>query len=134
MSAVHWSPNLSIGVEDLDSDHRALIDILNELDAEVAEGAGHGAVALKLDELIVRTEAHFRREEAIMAREHYPEAAHHARVHEALLEEIRQFRDEHRAGSAIGPEITAFLKRWLISHIIESDKHLGGYLEGRGAG
>lgn len=100
----------------------------------MTEGAGHGAVALKLDELIARTEAHFRREEAIMAREHYPEAAHHARVHEALLEEIRQFRDEHRAGSAIGPEITAFLKRWLISHIIESDKHLGGYLEGRGAG
>ncbi|WP_299391618.1 bacteriohemerythrin [Pelagibius sp.] len=131
---IHWSPNLSVGVAAIDGDHRALIDLLNALAAAVAGAGGHGDITLKLDELIARTEAHFRSEEEIMAREHYPEAGHHARVHEALLDEIRQFRSDHLAGTDIGPEITEFLKRWLISHIIESDKHLGGYLEGRGVG
>jgi hemerythrin-like metal-binding protein len=68
-----------------------------------------------------------------MAREEYPEAEHHAKIHQALTEEIQEFRKEFGAGMEIGPEITEFIKRWLISHIMESDKHLGGFLEGRRA-
>lgn len=133
MSTAHWSPNLSVGVEALDSDHQALIEALNRLDEEVGRAAGHDAISRTLDELISRTETHFRAEENIMAREEYPEAKHHTRVHQALMEEVQAFRQEFEAGMELGPENTAFLKRWLISHIIESDKHLGGYLEGRAA-
>ena len=133
MSVAHWSPNLSVGIEALDSDHQALIEVLNQLDAEVGQGAAHDPVASILDQLIANTESHFRREEAIMAREDYPNAEHHALIHQALLEEIREFRQRFAEGMEIGPEITEFIKRWLISHIMESDQHLGGYLQGRGA-
>ena len=133
MSIAHWSPNLSVGVEELDSDHQELIDVLNQLDVEVRRAAGHDTIAQILDELISHTEAHFRREEEIMAREHYPDAEHHAKIHRALSEEIQEFRKEFASGMEIGPEITEFIKRWLISHIMESDKHLGGYLLGRRA-
>jgi len=133
MSATHWSPNLSVGVEALDADHQGLIDLLNQLDAEVGRAAGYEAISQTLDELISHTEAHFRREEEIMAREEYPDAEHHAMVHQALTEEMGAFRKDFTAGMEIGPEITEFIKRWLISHIMESDKHLGGYLLGRGA-
>ena len=133
MSIAHWSPNLSVGVEELDSDHQDLIELLNQLDAAIGSAGGHDEISQKLDELIARTETHFRREEEIMAREEYPEIEHHALVHRALVEEIRDFRKDQAAGTEIGPEITEFIKRWLVSHIIESDKHLGGYLEGRQA-
>ncbi len=133
MSVAHWSPNLSVGVEVLDSDHQALIEVLNRLDTEVGRAAGIDRIAQILDELISHTEAHFRREEAIMAREDYPDAEHHALIHQALSEEIREFRQRFAEGMEIGPEITEFIKRWLISHIMESDQHLGGYLQGRGA-
>ena len=133
MSVVHWSPNLSVGVEELDSDHQDLIKVLNRLDDEVGRAAEHDTIAQILDELISHTESHFRREEEIMARENYPEAEHHAKIHEALRDEIRDFREEFGAGMEIGPEITQFIKNWLISHIMESDKHLGGFLEGRRA-
>lgn len=132
MPTTHWSPNLSVGVTEIDSDHQELIALMNALDGEV-EGAGeHGAITRRLDALIARTDSHFRREEEIMRQEHYPDVEHHARVHQALIEEIRELREAHLAGTDIGPEITDFIKRWLISHIMESDKHLGGYLEGRG--
>ena len=131
MSLAHWSPNLGVGAEELDSDHKELIEILNRLHGEVESSAGHEAISRTLDDLIARTERHFRREEAIMAEEDYPEAEHHAKLHQALTEEIQEFKREFAAGMEIGPEITEFIKRWLISHIMESDKHLGGYLEGR---
>ena len=131
MSLVHWSPNLSVGDDELDSDHKELIAILNRLDGKMKGSAGHDAISRIFDDLIARTERHFRREEEIMMREGYPEAEHHAKVHQALAEEIREFKRELATGMQIGPEITEFIKRWLISHIMESDKHLGGYLEGR---
>jgi len=134
MPIAHWSPNLSVGAEELDSDHQNLIDVLNRLDGEVGSSAGRDAVSQILDELIARTETHFRREEEIMAQEKYPEAEHHAKIHQALIEEIQVFKTEFAGGMEIGPEITEFIKRWLISHIMESDKHLGGYLEGRRTG
>ena len=134
MSVVHWSPNLSVGVEVLDADHEALIDLLNRLVAEVEGGGVFERVAERLDELIAHTEDHFRREEEIMAREEYPGAEHHGHIHAALLQEVRDFRKEFEAGMEIGPEITEFIRTWLISHILESDKHLGGYLEGRASG
>lgn len=134
MSVAHWSPNLSVGVEVLDSDHQELIEVLNRLDTEVGRGAGHDEIARILDDLISHTEAHFRREEEIMAREDYPDAEHHAMIHQALRDEITEFRQRFAGGMEIGPEITEFIKRWLIGHIMESDKHLGGYLQGRGTG
>ena len=134
MTIAHWSPNLSVGVEALDADHEELLDLLNALDGAVGQAAGHDAITRKLDELIARTEEHFRHEEQMMDRARYPQAEHHKLVHRALEEEIRAFRQDHIAGTDIGPEIAEFIKRWLISHIIESDKHLGGYLEGRRTG
>ncbi len=134
MSVAHWSPNLSVGVEALDSDHQGLIEVLNRLDDEVGRGAEHDRIAPILDQLILDTEAHFHREEVIMAREEYPDAEHHALIHKALIEEVREFRQRFAEGMEIGPEITEFIKRWLIGHIMESDKHLGGYLQGRGTG
>jgi hemerythrin-like metal-binding protein len=131
MSIAHWSTNLSVGVEELDSDHRELIELLNRLDIEVGRAAHQDEVARLLDELMSRTQAHFRREEELMAQQDYPDAGHHARLHRALIEEMQEFREDMVTGMEVGPEITDFIKRWLVSHIIESDKHLGGFLEGR---
>lgn len=134
MAVAHWSPNLSVGIEAIDADHEVLIDLLNRLGAEIEGGGTHEAVAERLDELIAQTESHFRREEEIMTREEYPEAEYHGRLHAALLQEVRDFRKDLEEGMEVGPEITKFLKTWLISHILESDQHLGGYLEGRTPG
>jgi hemerythrin len=121
-------------VEDLDADHQALIDLLNQLGEAVEGGAGHDAIGPRLDELVTSAESHFRREEEIMAREGYPEAEHHQRLHEALIEEIREFRGSFEGGAEFGSEITEFIRIWLVSHILESDKQLGGYLRAKTRG
>ena len=134
MTLVHWNPNLSVGSDEIDADHGILIDLLNSLAASLEAGSGPKVVSDALDKLVAETESHFRREEQIMERESYPELEYHRRIHEALLKEIRQFREELEGGSEIGPEVTEFIRNWLISHIMESDKQLGGYLQGLAAG
>jgi hemerythrin len=131
MTAVHWSPNLSVGSEEIDSEHAELIDLLNSLAADVEAGAERESTLEGLDRLISGTEQHFRHEEEIMAREDYPDLYYHRRIHQALMNEIRNFRGDSEDGMKIGPEVTDFIRTWLINHIIESDKQLGGYLQGR---
>jgi hemerythrin-like metal-binding protein len=131
MSVVHWSSNLSVGDVAIDSDHRDLIELLNRLAAEVEGQADHQAVAEGLDALIARAKEHFRHEQEIMDREGYPEAGRHRRLHEALIDEIQEFRKDFDGGKDIGPEITEFIKNWLVAHILESDKRFGAYMAGR---
>ena len=103
MVLVHWSPNLSVGSERIDSDHKKLIDRLNRLASDLESDKGQEAIKEDLDGLIAETEEHFRREEQIMADADYPELDYHRRLHEALMQEIGLFRQEFMEGAEIGP-------------------------------
>ena len=134
MTQVQWSPNLSVGNDEIDADHEKLIGLLNGLMADIEKGSGHEVIRTGLEQLMAETQNHFRHEERIMLQASYPELAYHQRLHESLMQEIREFHSSLESGSDIGPEVTEFLKNWLISHIMESDNQLGGYLQGLAAG
>jgi len=134
MTTVHWNPYLSIGHDGIDAEHQDLVKVLNDLITRIEDGAELGEVRDGLGRLIEETERHFRHEEAVMEREAYPEAEHHCHLHQALSTEIRAFDAELAGGKEMGPEITDFIRDWLIHHILKSDMRLGGYLEGRESG
>lgn len=132
MPVMHWSPNLSVDNEVIDRDHKGLIEDLNGLADVLAAENGYEATLSRLDRLIASTRSHFSREEQIMLDEDYPDYQPHKRLHEALLAEIDELRARFVAGDMeIGGETLDFIKTWLTSHILESDKTLGGFLEAR---
>jgi hemerythrin len=129
MSFVHWSPDLSVGIDFIDADHQKLMELLTEVHNLV--GAGQVQVAVeKLDELIDFSRQHFHLEERLMDESNYSDFVHHKQLHGDLLQEVGELR-QHLAGAdkKVGYEIMEFLKAWLIRHIRESDKDLGGFLE-----
>jgi hemerythrin-like metal-binding protein len=130
MAVMHWSPNLSIDHEVIDADHKGLIAGLNALGEAIGSKAGYEATIARLDGLIAATRAHFEREEDIMLAADYPDYEPHRRLHQALLDEIDDLRRRYdEGGMELGEETLSFLRTWLTSHILESDKALGGYLE-----
>ncbi len=132
MAFLHWSPNMSVGIDFMDADHKQLIELLTELYDLVDPSQVRVATVAKLDELIDFTEQHFRLEERLMEESNYDDLEKHHQVHQALLKEIGEFRQKLTSGEIEpGPEMMDFLKDWLVRHILESDKHFGGFLEGR---
>lgn len=132
MTLLHWSPNLSVGIEFMDNDYKQLMVLINDLHDAVGSGSTTEIVTQKMDKVIDFTQRHFIREEKEMEKNNYHWFEHHKRIHEALIEEIVELRQKFVVGDIeIGSETTDFLESWLISHILESDKHLGGFLEGR---
>lgn len=131
-SFLHWSPSMSVGIDFMDADHKQLIELLTELHDLVGPGQVQTAAVAKLDELIDFTQQHFHLEERLMEESDYDELGEHRQLHKALLQEIGECRQNLISGEMdAGPEIMDFLKDWLTRHIRESDKHFGGFLEGR---
>lgn len=81
MDSIQWSRWMSVGIEELDEDHRVLVDIVNKLGAD-ENRASPDVVEAILDELIHYTKDHFAREEAHMAQANYPTFAAHKALHE----------------------------------------------------
>ena len=132
MSIMHWSPNLSIDNEAIDEDHKGLIADLNALGSAIEAGALDDVVLAGLDRLIASTRAHFSREEQIMRDVGYPDMEPHRRLHGALIAEIDELRQSLAQGDMeIGGETLDFIRTWLTSHILESDKTLGGFLKAK---
>lgn len=132
MSFLQWSPDLSVGIDFMDADHRKLMELVTELHDLVEGGEAQTAAVEKLDELVDFTQQHFRLEERLMEQNDYDGFEQHRQGHELLLQDVADLR-QHLAAEeqSAGPEILLFLKDWLIRHILESDKELGGFLEQR---
>jgi hemerythrin-like metal-binding protein len=120
-----WKPEYSVGVERLDHQHRGLIDLINMLDDE-------SRMAEVLDRLEVYVDEHFREEERMLEQASYPELARHKQQHKAFEEWLAVSRRAYRepdVSSILCESIRAYLKSWLVNHIMVSDKAYSSWLE-----
>jgi len=129
MSAlISWSPDLSVGVQEIDEQHKELVHLLNELNQAVTEHHGSAACADILRRLAEYTRIHFAVEESLMRILAYPDFERHKGEHDALSAQVAQLQTKLASGQAtITFELLHFLKVWLTKHIQESDRRYGTY-------
>lgn len=129
-----WSDEFSVGIQEIDEQHKELVALLNELHTSILEHRGGAACRETLDRLAAYTRTHFMVEESLMRIGNYPEFEGHKHIHEDLINQVAALQKKLDSGQAtITFELLHFLKVWLTQHIKESDKRLGGYLIERGA-
>jgi len=120
---IEWTPNLSVGIEEIDAQHHVLVDLLNRLHGAMLHHRASSESRLILDELVDYTRIHFAVEESLMRLFGYPDYEKHKASHDRLVEEVMRLRarllDE---GHPITFELLHFLKKWLTMHILEEDK------------
>ncbi|QFY43590.1 bacteriohemerythrin [Candidatus Methylospira mobilis] len=156
MSLITWSDNFSVGVEEIDTQHKKLVQLINDMHVMVGSvgrmavnGAAHtGAspdnhmlsidhnemvMAEILERVIDYTDFHFSTEERLMAEYEFPGSTGHVHEHQRLLAIALELQDKLNDGQArITLETMDFLKKWLSHHILETDKLLGKYLNSQG--
>ncbi len=124
MPLIHWTPDFSVGVNSLDTDHKILISLINQLDDAIRAGAAGQTIGGVLDALLDYTDYHFAREESLMKACGYPDFDAHVRTHNTLRAQVHDIRVRYRRNpeSLHGREVLAFLKNWLTAHIVGRDK------------
>ncbi len=129
MKDIVWSNILSIGVEEVDEDHRKLVSIFNTLNHAVGDGESPEYLAATLEELINCTVWHFSHEERLMLKYQYKDMDAHKAEHRELIETARELQQTLlRGGGAMAERDIEILERWLTEHILTADMRLGAYL------
>lgn len=129
MKDLVWSNVLSVGVDEIDEDHRKLVKIFNVLNHSVMERESPEYLAAVLEELINCTVWHFSHEERLMLKHGYEGLADHKAQHQELIKSAKQLQQEIlQADKPVAEEHVVFLERWLTEHILTTDMRLGSYL------
>ncbi|WP_018608497.1 bacteriohemerythrin [Uliginosibacterium gangwonense] len=123
-----WSDDYTVGVAEIDEQHKELVRLLNDLHQAIHERHGSDASRKILNELAEYTRVHFAVEESLMRITHYPDFENHKKIHEALIQQVVELQNKLDSGTAkISFELLHFLKQWLMHHIVESDKLFGAF-------
>jgi len=124
-----WDGILSVGVEEIDEDHRKLVNVFNVLNHAVRDGESPDYLAATLEELINCTVWHFSHEERLMLKHRYAGIDEHKAEHRELIESAKALQQQIiRAEKPVADEQIEFLERWLTEHILTADMRLGSYL------
>ena len=132
MTYFPWSPDYSVGIRLIDNDHKDLVDTVNDLHDAIQARQAEEAVARALAMLATYVQEHFAREEKLMADYGYPGLAAHKAQHGALRRRVHAIRLVHAsAPQRLDPgRLLAFLRDWLVRHILQSDLEYVPYLTG----
>ncbi len=133
MPFLTWTNEYSVNVREIDAQHRKLMDMINRLYDAMREGRGAQATGQVLRELIDYTRAHFAYEERLLSQHGYPEFPGHKSEHDRLARKVTEFQQKFAAGNTmLALDLSKFLKDWLTTHILGTDKKYAAFLNGRG--
>jgi len=127
---VRWDDSLSVGIADIDSDHKKLLGLINQLQTAAHYKTDAEFTDKILNDLVEYTKYHFAREENMMSQHQYPGYEDHKKQHDAMVREVEKFIDEYRIDNTRTIEnVALYLKNWLINHIQGSDQEYAPFLK-----
>jgi len=127
---VKWNDSYSVGVEDIDNDHKKLLGLINQLQTAAHYSSDNDMIDTILDDLVDYTKYHFSKEEDMLKQSGYPHFDEHKLQHEAMIKKVSEFIEGYKADdSRTIDDVTQYLKSWLINHINGSDQDYVPYVK-----
>jgi hemerythrin-like metal-binding protein len=126
---LHWSREMSVGIEVVDNEHRELAQAINELHAAIADIDKQSLTSPLLLKVAELTRAHFASEEMMMAANNYLGAALHAFKHLYLMQQLDALVARvNRGGFKLNEHSLKFLHDWFSTHIQKEDAQFAVWL------
>lgn len=131
MALITWRDEFSIGVSEIDDQHRKLFDIANRAYTLLKNQLlvdKYDAIVAIIDELKEYTAYHFNYEQEYMARIGYKRLLSHKVLHDDFIEKINSINlnkiDEDQEQYLL--DILDFVVKWIEGHILGQDKKIIG--------
>ena len=133
MALIDWQDDFSVNIKSVDQQHIMLVALINDLHSAMKQGKGKEAISTVVHELLEYTKVHFSYEEGLMKNNSYPGYIEHKAKHDALVKQVVEIDDNLKAGKVvISQDVLNFLKKWLVEHILDTDKKYSSFLNGKG--
>lgn len=129
MALITWTNDMSVGNAKIDAQHKELISIINKLADAMQKGTASNVLGEIVNELVRYTSVHFSDEERIFSKTAYPDTEAHKAKHKFLMVKVESIKSDYAAGKmALSIPVLDFLKKWLMEHIMKSDKTYSPYI------
>jgi hemerythrin len=131
---IEWSEALETGVSQIDREHRVLVDILNHAVLKLSANPHDPLFEQLTSDLVDYADYHFKNEEALIKQHgydltHADDASQHAEQHRGFAAQVAAMQRDTRLGQEPSRDaLVAFLRNWLINHIMTIDKRLGQFI------
>lgn len=128
---MEWTPDLSVGVELIDDQHKELIRRMNDFYKSI-EGNDREKVLEMLTFMSDYVTTHFREEEMLQVRYNYPDYTAHKKLHQDFEKDVRKLAEDIEKNFTVATKslVGMTLTNWLMMHILRVDKKLGAFIRG----
>ncbi|MBN8474331.1 bacteriohemerythrin [Sulfuritalea sp.] len=131
MQIIEWSSDFALGIAEIDDQHRALVGMINALDASTHADYSAEGMRKMLDELNAYVRDHFAFEERLMAGGGCTQelVTRHTAEHAYFRSVLRDLTADFERGYAgITVTLIEYLVHWLLHHIVVVDRAMSQQL------
>lgn len=126
----NWKEIYSVGVPEIDDQHRKLFQILNDLYISQEQGKDSDTLHNLLNELCDYAIYHFKSEEDLLKEKNYPDIDRHIEEHNYFRLQIAELQKMSRQRVLLlNTKLIIFLKDWVFTHVLGSDKEYSRFLK-----
>ena len=129
--AYKWSNDLQTGNMQIDTEHKELINAINNLLEACNEGKGRAEIERTVNFLSSYTKTHFTHEEVLQKKYNYPDYNNHKKYHQSFIEAIESIREKLLANGpsiVIVGEVNSKVGNWIINHIKREDVKVAAHI------
>jgi|ERR1035437_3391861 hemerythrin len=129
-----WTPEMSVGIGDIDVQHRKMIRKINEISEAVDASKSKEEITEAIKFFEVYSEEHFNTEEGYMQVYRYPDYIGHQKEHKQILEDMAQVREKFNRGEITEKEVyegSRKVAEWFVVHMKTTDSRMAVFLRGK---
>lgn len=129
-----WKENYSIGVEEIDYQHKRFLSFINQISKLEQTGTAVPEALDVVRELEKYLLFHTKSEEFMMEMYSYPGLEAQKKEHARIAEVVRVKVEELRKKSVSLHELLAYLLEWFDNHTTSMDRDFGEYIKQKRGG
>lgn len=122
MRHVIWTDALSVGILEVDEQHKKLLNLLNKASDQIQAGQPQGHLISTIKEILNFTLIHFATEEKMFKVCRYAQTKAHVAEHQKLIHKGNEFLHEFTHNKLVFTDSTmTFFSDWIVNHIMHED-------------
>lgn len=123
LKKIEWEEKYSVGVREIDEQHKLLIETINELVNVVASNPSKEGLMSIIENLINYKKIHFATEERYFEEFNFAGAKEHIAAHEEFGEKIKMIQEKNGDDVvAMTYDLVDFLEDWFVEHMLTVDQ------------
>lgn len=132
--AYNWSDELLTGNMQIDTEHKKLIQAINDLLDACSKGKGRAELEKTVEFLLSYTKTHFAHEEVLQMKYNYPDYNNHKKYHKHFVEQVENIHKKlltEGSSIALVGDINSKVGNWIITHIKREDVKVAQHIKSK---